>query len=236
MGGDVDLAAITANDLRRFIIGLQGKGKFANHPYNRPQQERLSPYSIATYCRGVKAFFAYLYREGLIEQNPMQKVKLPRVPYKVVPTFSERQVERLLSQIDKKSDTGFRDYAIILTFLDTAIRLSELAGLKVNDVDFENGYLRVMGKGSKERFVPFGQKVAKVLLKYKLKHRPEPLANDYFWLTREGRPLTADRVEKIVSYYGDRAGISRCYAHKLRHTSSVIHLVCSGSWDIVPFR
>jgi site-specific recombinase XerD len=68
----------------------------------------------------------------------------------------------------------------MLVLVDTAVRASEIANLKVSDVDLENGYLRIMGKGGKERYVPFGQKVAKVLLKYRLKHRPEPLANKTF--------------------------------------------------------
>ncbi len=122
----------------------------------------------------------------------------------------------------------FRNYALMLTLIDTAVRLSELAGLKAGDVDFENGYLRVMGKGSKERYIPFGQKVAKALLKYELKHCPQPLANDYFWLTQDGRPLTAERIEKIVGHYGAKAGLNRCYPHKLRHTSSVIYLRNGG--------
>ena len=123
MGGDIDLNSISANDLRRFIIGLQGKNKYLRHPFSKPQQCGLSPFSIATYCRGIKSFYAYLLREELIDQNPVQKVKVPRVPSKAVPTFSELQIEKLLSQPDKKSDIGFRDFAILLTFVDTSIRL-----------------------------------------------------------------------------------------------------------------
>ena len=93
-----DIAGIAANDFRRFIIALQGKHKFSQHPYNKPQQAKLSPQSIETYSRAIRAFFGYLYREGFIEKNPMEKVKMPKVPEMVVPTFSEKEVSNNLHQ------------------------------------------------------------------------------------------------------------------------------------------
>jgi site-specific recombinase XerD len=228
LGGDQDIDRVTGDDLRRFIIALQTSHKYRKHPYTKPQQEKLSPQTIETYARGVRAFFSYMHREGLIDANPMQKIKVPKVPKKVVPTFSEKDVERLLAQPDKHTDRGFRDYSLMLTLIDTAGRLSEIVNLKVDDVDQDNGYLKVMGKGGKERYVPFGRTVAKALLKYKLKHRAEPLATDRLFLTNDGRPLTAGRVEKIISEYGKKVGLKRCYAHKLRHTSSVMYLRNGG--------
>jgi len=228
LGDNYDIGAITANDLRRFIIALQDRDKFSYHPFNKPQRAKLSAQTVNTYCRAIRAFFGYLHREGLIESNPIEKVKMPKVSQKVVPTFSEREVEKLLGQPDKRTDRGFRDYALLLTFIDTGARLSELAGIKESDVDLENGYLRVMGKGGKERYIPFGQRVAKALLKYKLKHRPQALATDRFWLTVDGRPLEAGRIEKIVSHYGKLAGLKKCYVHKLRHTSAVLYLRNGG--------
>jgi len=228
LGGDPYIKAITGDDLRRFIIALQDSNRYRKHPYVKAQHQKLSPQSIETYARAIRAFFGYLHREGLIEQNPMQKVRMPRVPKKVVPTFSVKEIEQLLSQPDRHTDRGFRDYALMLTFIDTGGRLSEIANLNDGDVDFEEGYLKVMGKGSKERYIPFGQKVAKALLKYKLKHRPEPVGTDRFFLTVDGRHLNAGRIEKILTEYGRKAGLKRCYAHKLRHTSSVMYLRNGG--------
>jgi integrase/recombinase XerD len=169
-----------------------------------------------------------LYREELIINNPMQKVKMPKVPKIAVPTFSQKEVEMLLSQPDKKTDTGFRDYAMMPSFIDTTARLSEIAMLKENDIDLENGYLRVMGKGGKERYIPFGYKVSRSLLKYKMKHRPVPIGTTRFRLTHDGRPLEPGRIEKIISHYGKKAGLKKCYPHKLRHTSSVLYLRNGG--------
>ena len=143
-------------------------------------KDKLSPQSIETYARAVRAFFGYLYREEMIARNPMQKVKMPKVPKVAVPTFSQKEIEALVSQPDKKTHTGFRDYALLLTFVDSTARLSEIALLEEDHVDLENGYLRVMGKGGKERYIPFGHKVAMALLKYKMKHRPAPIGTERF--------------------------------------------------------
>ena len=85
-----------------------------------------------------------------------------------------------------------------------------------------------MGKGSRQRHVPFGRRVAKSLMKYQLKHRPEAIGTDNFWLRRDGCSLPAGRIEKLVSQYGRKAGLQRCYPHKLRHTSSVLYLKDGG--------
>jgi len=226
--GKLDTDVISGNDLRRFIIALQSKPRYANHPHTKPQPAKLSAQSIETYCRAIRAFFGFLKREGFIEDNVMAKVKMPRVPETVIPTFSEKELERLLGQPDKTSNEGFRDYCLLLTFIDTGIRLSELACLKYDDIDYEQNLFRVMGKGLRERFVPFGRRVAKVLMKYQLKCRPEPVGTDNFWLRRDGRPLLPKRIEKLVRFYGKKAGLKRCYAHKLRHTSAVMYLRNGG--------
>jgi len=222
-----DIASITGHDLRRFIIALQGKQKFSNHPYNKPQKGKLSPQSVDTYCRGIKAFFSFLHREGFTQTNPMEKVKLPKLPELLIPTLTQKEVERLLAQPNKQSSQGFRDFAILLTFVDTTVRLSELAELKASDIDYEQSYFKVMGKGKKERYVPFGRRVARVLMKYQLKHRPEPIGTENFWLKKDGAPLPAKRIEKLVSHYGRKAGL-RVYPHKMRHTSSVLYLRNGG--------
>ena len=228
LGGDQELVAVSAEDLRRFIRALQDAHKYRKHPYSKPQPDRLSPQSTETYARAIRAFFGHLFKEEFIGVNPMQNVRMPRVPQKVVPTFSERDLMKLISQPDKHTDVGFRDYNLFLTFGDTAARVSEVVNLTVDDVDFENGYLKVLGKGGRERYIPFGQKLAKVLLKYKMKYRPEPVATDRFFLTAGGRPMSPGRIGKIFHEYGRKAGLKRCYPHKLRHTSSVMFLRNGG--------
>jgi len=158
----------------------------------------------------------------------MEKVKMPKVPEIVVPTYTGKEIEKLLSQPDKHGGEGFRDYSIMLTFVDTGTRLSELAELEIEDIDYEQNLFKVMGKSQKERYVPFGHRVAKALMKYQLRYRPEPIGTNKFWLKRDGRPLPATRIERLVSNYGKKAGLKRCHPHRLRHTSAVLFLRNGG--------
>jgi len=159
--GANDLSNISAQSLRQFILALQSKKTFSNHRFTRRQDKPLSPETIASYTRAVKTFFSFLEREEFIPTNPVVRVKLPKTPKKNMPTFSEKELERLFAQPDGKTDEGYRDYTIMLTLLDTGVRVSELCGLRFDDVDLGNGYLRVMGKGQKERYVPVGPKLTK---------------------------------------------------------------------------
>ncbi len=224
-----DLGNINAQSLRKFILALQVKKAFSNHRFTKPQDRTLSPDTVASYARAIKSFFAFLLREELIGSNPMAKVKLPKTPKKNMPTFSEQELERMFAQPDKKTDGGYRDYTIMLALLDTGIRVSELCGLRVDDVDLANGYLRVMGKGKKERYVPIGPKLTKVLLKYKMLHRPGDSGSEYFFLTKDGRPINKARVQKNIRRYGEGAGIkTRPSPHTFRSTKAVLYLRFGG--------
>jgi site-specific recombinase XerD len=171
--GNLNIEAITADDLIRFIIALQQRQAFTNHRFTKPQNRPLSPESVASYTRAIKTFFSFLEREELLTNNPMRRVKLPKTPKKNMPVFNEKDLRKLLAQPNKKSNEGYRNYVIMLTLLDTGIRVAELGNLKTLDVDLANGYLRVMGKGAKERYVPLGAELSKSLLKYQLARRPE---------------------------------------------------------------
>jgi len=228
LGGDIDLEDVTASELRRFIIALQQRKAFSGHRFTRTQERGLSPDSIASYVRAIKSFFSFLEREGLMAENPIKKVKTPKTPRKVMPTFSEQDIEKLLAQPNKRTNEGYRDYVVMLTLLDSGLRVSELCGLKLADVDLQNGYLRVMGKGQKERYVPVGMKLSKTLLKYKMLHRQDS-GCDSFFLTRDGRPLPKRRVQDLVRSYGTKAGIKvRCSPHTFRSSSAVLYLRNGG--------
>jgi len=95
------ITGITGNDFRRFMIALRNKQKFSNHPNNKTQEAKLSPYTINTYYRGVRCLFSFLYRENFIDNNPLVKVKGTKLPELIVPTFSEKELQKLQNQPDK---------------------------------------------------------------------------------------------------------------------------------------
>ena len=231
-GLPTDTAAIGRNEIRAFILYLQQKRCFSEHPFARPQARGLSKHTINCYLRSVRAFWSWLLREGIVETSPFAKVRLPGVPRKVVLTFSDLQLEAFFSAIDTSTPEGFRDYAVILTLLDTALRVSELTGLRLENLWLDEGVLKVMGKGGRERLIPIGKQVQRLLWRYISHFRPELACpnSSFVFLTADGRPLTRNRVEKRMTVYGERAGLEgiRCSPHTLRHTASVRFLRNGG--------
>lgn len=227
-----NVTEIGAGELRRFTVNLRERPRFARHRFTRPQGGHLSGHTINGYLRALQAFWSWLEGEEFIKENPFAKLKIPKAPKKVIPIFTEEQLQQLLASIDIASSVGYRDYTIILTLLDTGIRCSELTGLRLTDVNLESRLLKVWGKGSKERMVPIGAKVQKALWKYLSLYRPEPIIPRYdqVLLTRDGHPLTKDRLESIVERYGKKAGITgvRVSPHTFRHTMAVIFLRNGG--------
>jgi site-specific recombinase XerD len=198
LGDKQDVLQVNANDLKRFIISWGQRPKFTDHPNNKTRAENISPISVQTHARGVRAFFGHLSAEEIIPSNPLQKVKIPKVPLKSVPTLDIDAVSRLLKVPDRNTATGFREYAIMLILLDTHARLSEICGINCDDVNLENGTLRLMGKGSKERFVPIRANTCRALLKYKVKYRPQPIGTNASWLTKDGNRISPNRIEVLI--------------------------------------
>jgi len=231
-GISIDAIQIARHQIRAFILYLQQKRCFSNHRFNHVQDKGLSGHTINCYLRSLRIFFSSLTLEGIIESNPFDRVKIPRPPGKIIPAFSDSQFHGLLNAIDTRTAEGYRDYIIILTLLDTALRVSELCNLKLGNLWLDEGMLKVVGKGNKERLIPIGKQVQRLLWRYINRCRPEPaMANyDFLFLTREGKPLTKDRVEKIMTYYGKKAELQgvRCSPHTLRHSAAVRFLRNGG--------
>ena len=231
-GASTDVTQITHHEIRSFTLHLQQKRCFSVHRFNHVQDRGLSGHTINCYLRSLRIFFSWLVLENIIESNPFDRVKIPRPPRKVIPTFSDSQIQQLLNVIDARTVEGYRGYTIILTLLDTGVRVSELCGLKLDNRWLEEGMLKVLGKGNKERLIPIGKQVQRLLWRYINRYRPEPAtANcDFLFLTQEGRPLTKDRVEKLMAYYGRKAELKgvRCSPHTLRHTAAVKFLRNGG--------
>jgi site-specific recombinase XerD len=223
---------ISYHEMRAFILYLQQKRCFSNHRFNHAQDRGLSGHTINCYLRSLRIFFSWLVSEGIIGTNPFDRVKIPRPPRKIIPTFTDSQIQQLLNAIDTKTPEGYRDCTITLTLLDTGMRVSELCHLKLDNVWLEEGILKVLGKGNKERLIPIGKQVQRLLWRYISRFRPDPaMANSGFlFLTRDGRPMTKDRVEKILTHYGRMAELKgvRCSPHTLRHTAAVKFLRNGG--------
>jgi len=125
---------ISHHEIRAFILHLQQKRCFSVHRFNHTQDRELSGYTINCYLRSLRIFLSWLVYEDIIECNPFDRVKIPRPPRKLIPAFSDSQFQGLLNAIDTRTTEGYRDYIIILTLLDTALRVSELCNLKLGNL------------------------------------------------------------------------------------------------------
>jgi len=229
-GASIEIDAVDTNLVRRFILSLDEIPAFANHPYNKALTRPVSPETKSCYVRGLKALFSRLLQEEYISDNPMARIKTPKVPTREPEIFTETEITRLFGVMDRTTPKGFRDYAMFLTELDTGMRVSEQCQLALDDVDLQNGYFRIMGKGQKERFVPMGYKLTKVLLKYASSYRYRNTGSTYFFITKDGNPLNRNRVAKILRDYVHKAGITgkRVHPHVFRATKAVLFLRNGG--------
>jgi integrase/recombinase XerD len=218
---EIELNSITPDIIKSFIFHLQRK------EHAKIKGKLLSSYTIGGVVRVIKIFFKFLTEEGYIQVNPCERIDIPKVQKKIIKPLSEVQIKNLLSVPNLKTFTGFRNYLIILIFLDTGIRLSELVNLKIRDIDWERYILFILGKGNKEREVPFGRLVAKALLKY-LKWRGEIPGQDYIFVDKFGEKMKPRHIEKIIGEYGKKAGIEKLHPHLFRHTFALFWIKSGG--------
>ena len=167
---------------------------------------------------------------GFLPEDITKDFQMPRVPKTIVPTLTDEQLQALLAAPDRRTWAGTRDFAIVLVLLDTLIRVSELVGLNAEDVDLDEGVIGVMGKGGKERRVPFGTATAQALRRYE--SAVEDLrSGDPFFITRYGRRMSRRAVHEMMTLYGRRErGMdgARCSPHTLRHTGAKRFILVGG--------
>jgi integrase/recombinase XerD len=212
------LNALTRKQLLDFLIGEKEKGLSAN--------------SVSRMFVAIKVWLRYLQQESLLAQNVAEAMDSPKL-WKVLPeTLSVKEVERLLAAPQGEKPQAIRDRALLEIFYATGLRVSELCKLTLDDLHFDAGYLRCVGKGQKERVVPFSDKSGKILTDYLRHVRPgytKDPANRVVFLTQRGRGFDRRSVWKIVKRYARNAGIAKPISpHTLRH-SFAGHLLQNGA-------
>ena len=194
----------------------------------------LSPASIERHLSSLRSFFNYLVKEGAVKYNPAKLVKSPKKEKKLPKVLSPDEVFALLEAPSGEDVLSVRDRAILELFYASGLRLSELAGLNLEDLDLSQGLIRVMGKGKKERVVPIHQRAIDRLKKWLelraslKKSQLDPEAQKAVFLSRRGTRLSARAIELLLGKYLKKAGIYRpATPHSLRH-SFATHLLDSG--------
>jgi integrase/recombinase XerD len=228
-----------SRDLTRFLQFLE-KTKLS--PFNVAQENileymatlkaNLSVSSAARNLSALKMFFRFLVSDGKIKGNPARRLGVPKLPQRLPEVLTVHEVEKLLSQPDASTHQGQRDKTMLELLYATGLRVSELVGLRVSNINLEAGYVRTLGKGSKERMIPMGEKALESLRLYLtdgriglLKKRSSP----YLFINSRGKPLTRQGFWKIIKRYRTMAGIKKDITpHSLRH-SFATHLLEGGA-------
>ena len=207
------LSEFNVINVREFIIHEQGRS--------------VSPFTVQGKVRALKAFSSWIMTEGYTSDNLLVNTRLPKVPENIIEPLTTGEISKLIAVQNPLTAIGSRNIAILATFLDTGMRESELCSLNYDNAHIEDGFLKVMGKGSKERILPIGALGQKVLWRYVFHFRPEPDddINNYLFLTLDGKKLQPNAIKLLLSRWGKRAGVPRLHAHLCRHTFATNFLI-----------
>jgi site-specific recombinase XerD len=194
------------------------------------QLTRLKPASAANRYRSLQQFFKWLVDEGEVRESPMVRMKPPTVPETPPPVLREDDIKRLLATTTGQDFDDRRDKAIILLLVDTGIRRAEIAGLRVEEIDWDHEVAVVTGKGSRPRVVPMGRKVVQALDRYvRVRGRHADGRSPWLWLGRKGR-LNDSGISQMLRRRARQAGIGDIHAHLFRHTAAH-ELAAAGMGD-----
>ncbi|MGO9377066.1 MAG: site-specific tyrosine recombinase XerD [Dissulfurispiraceae bacterium] len=191
-----------------------------------------SGYSAASICRfisSVKSFSRYLIIEKIIHEDPTETLRNPKQWDRLPKALSLDDIKTLL-KTEVKSAIYIRDAAMLELMYSSGLRVSEIISIKINDLNFEAGFLRVFGKGSKERIVPMNNRAANKIKKYMLELRPSLLKgrqSPFLYITSRGMPMTRQRFWQALKRLGNLAGL-KITPHSIRH-SFATHLLDGGA-------
>ena len=192
-----------------------------------------STYSQARIVSGLKSFFNYLLLEEKIDINPMELIDAPKLVRKLPETLSIQEIEIIINAVDLDSKEGMRNKAILETLYSCGLRVSELVNLKVQNLFLDIGFIKVLGKGMKERLVPIGTKAAECISIYMKEYRTNLNISEgfegYLFINRRGKNLTRNMIFIIVKDLVKKAGLNKNISpHTFRH-SFATHLIEGGA-------
>lgn len=217
----LELKTIGRDDLVDFLASLY--------------RQKLESKTVARHLVTLRNFFRYSQVQELIAEDPATNLESPKIRRSLPGYLRLEEVERLLEQPDEKQPLGLRDRAMLEVLYSTGLRVSELVGLRVTDLDAKVGCVRCIGKGDKERVVPVGRKALAIVERYLRDARPEIMrrargsTGSFLFVNRRGARISRVGVWKILSSYGRRAGLRNALTpHMLRH-SFATHLLERGA-------
>lgn len=218
----IDLAIspvkIESNNIKEFVYEIS---------------KNVSPRSQARIISGLRSFFSYLVFEGYRKSNPTDLIETPKIGLKLPDTLSESEINSLIAAVDLSHPQGERNRTILETLYSCGLRVSEIITLKISDLFFEEGFIRVLGKGNKERFVPIHSRAQQLIDLYiktdRNKMEPQKGFEDTIFLNRRGKGLTRQMIFIILKNLAEKIGLHKKISpHTFRH-SFATHLLKNGA-------
>ena len=215
----VDELNISVNEIREFIADLNSKN--------------ISARSQARIISGVKAFFKYLIIEDYITNDPTMLIENPKIGLKLPEVLSVGEIELIISSIDLSNKQGERNRAILETLYSCGLRVTELINLKISNINFKEGYIKVIGKGDKERLTPIGSNALKYISIYinevRIHQKISKNDEDFVFLNNRGSKLSRVMIFTLIKRIVDKVGIKKKVSpHTFRH-SFATHLIEGGA-------
>jgi len=199
-------------------------------------ESKLSGNTILNYLHALPKFFKYLENKQVIFANPAKDFRMPKISSKILHVPSQEDMKKLLLQPDITTPCGIRDRAIIETMYSTGIRLNEISGIEIFDVDLKQGLLKVLGKGNKERMAPLGKQSVFWLDKYIREVRPEFIRNKtdehgLFIGNQKSLKMSAQMIDKAILVHCRKAGLKNVSPHAIRRACAT-HMLNEGAHPV----
>lgn len=208
---DLDILKLTRQELREWLTDLA--------------VQKLSESSKRRMVSAVRGFYKFLMFEGHVEKNPADDLVSPQKGVYLPRFLNQAEIELLLAAPDVSTETGLRDRAVLELMYACGLRVSEVVGLKIGEVDLDSGILTTTGKGNKTRRVPIGTSAVEWLKSYlAVRRRQENIEIENLFISPAGRPLTRQLIHSFIKSYGEASGLPAISPHTLRH-SFATHLV-----------
>lgn len=197
-------------------------------PIERGRTEIPSDATMNKFIRGWRAYFNWLHTEGFVTSNPFKGIGTVKAEKRIIETFNNAQIKAILAAPNRVTFTGYRDYIIMMTLLDTGIRVSELEGLDVTSINWRERVLKVYGKGRKERLVPFSRTLEKHLREYVEMRGSLPTTR--LFVNIDNNPFQVRGIQQAIKLYGEAAQIKgvRVSPHTFRHTFAKMYIMNGG--------
>lgn len=221
---NIDMLSVTLDDLQRFAAGLHDIG--------------IHPRSQARIMSGIKSFFHFLIMADYREDDPSELLEGPKIGFKLPEVLTVEEIDTIIATVDMSKKEGQRNRAILETLYSCGLRVSELCNLKLSELYFDEGFIKVEGKGSKQRLVPISPRAIKEIKYWLLDRNVGKIKKgfeDYVFLARWGNSISRIMVFHLIKELAEKAGITKNISpHTFRH-SFATHLLEGGA-NCVPYN